>query len=147
MRCAERLGSPIASGTWGLPYNELGEVLASADVGVLPYTDRPLNSARYPNRVGDYLAAGRPVATNLTGDLGNLIRTERVGVTADENPDAFAAAIRDLFEHAHHRQEMGRRARALAETRLSWRAMAQRVQQLYEDLMVVAPGCGRARYA
>ena len=53
-----------------VPYGELGSVMACGDVMVVPYTAQPHNEARFPNRAGDYLAAGRPIATNPTGDLG-----------------------------------------------------------------------------
>ena len=118
-----------------VPYERLGEVLACGDVMLLPYSDRSLNRARYPNRVGDYLAAGRPIATNPTGDVGRMVRDEGVGLVADAEPEAFAGAIQGLLEDAPLREEMGRRARHLAETRLSWRSMAVPLEGLYQELM------------
>jgi glycosyltransferase involved in cell wall biosynthesis len=117
-----------------VPYRELGSVMACGDVMVVPYTAMPHNEARFPNRAGDYLAAGRPIATNPTGDLGRLVAKERVGIVAPETPDAFARAILDLLRQQDVRDEMGRRARALAETTLSWRAVAARVGDLYDEL-------------
>jgi len=118
-----------------VPYERLGEVLACGDVMLLPYSDRSLNRARYPNRVGDYLAAGRPIATNPTGDVGRMLRDEGVGLVADPEPETFAQAIQMLLEDAPLREEMGRRARWLAETRLSWRSLAVPLVGLYQELM------------
>ena len=59
-----------------VPYAELGGVMACGDAMLVPYTRRPHNTARFPNRVGDYLAAGRPIVTNPTGDLGHLVAEE-----------------------------------------------------------------------
>ena len=119
-----------------LAYEELGDVMAAGDVMVVPYASAPHNEARYPNRAGDYLAAGRPIATNPTGDLGRLVAEERVGVVAP--PEAFGQAILDLLHADEERAEVGRRARALAETKLSWRHAAASVGELYDELKAVA---------
>ena len=120
-----------------VPYGELGSVMACGDVMVVPYTAQPHNEARFPNRAGDYLAAGRPIATNPTGDLGRLVEAERVGIVAPQVPEAFARAILDLLHRPELRDEMGTRARALAETTLSWRAVAASVGELYDELSAV----------
>jgi glycosyltransferase involved in cell wall biosynthesis len=117
-----------------VPYRDLGSVMACGDVMVVPYSALPHNEARFPNRVGDYLAAGRPIATNPTGDLARLVAKERIGIVAPETPEAFGYAILDLLRQHAARDEMGRRARALAETTHSWRAVAGRVGELYDEL-------------
>ncbi len=115
-----------------LPHSILGEVLAGGDVMMLPYREMGANVGRFPQRLGDYLAAGRPVATNPTGDVGPLVRDEGVGVVAKDDPASFAAAIGELLEDETGREEMGRRARHLAETRFTWRAAAAGLPELYE---------------
>ncbi len=52
----------------------LTAAMACADVLLLPYTNRSVNLYRYPNKLGDYLSAGRPIVTNNTGDLGTFGR-------------------------------------------------------------------------
>ncbi|GAB4467449.1 MAG: glycosyltransferase family 4 protein [Anaerolineae bacterium] len=118
-----------------VPYESLGEVLACGDVMILPYSNTSINRHRYPNRLGDYLAAGRPVVTNRTGDAGDLVSRERVGLVVEEDPEQFAGAIRALLEQPAQCEEMGRRARALAEGPLSWRAMAARLDAIYHGLV------------
>ena len=117
-----------------VPDERLGEVLACGDVMLLPFTSRSINIARFPNRLGDYLAAGRAVVGNRTGDLGELIETEGVGVLADEDPESLAGAIERLLTDDAGRKEMEVRARTLAETRMSWDAIARDVDDLYREL-------------
>ncbi len=117
-----------------VPYERLGEVLACGDVMILPYSRSSLNLARYPNRIGDYLAAGRPIATNRTGDPGILVESEKIGIAEDDNPETFAEAIQKLLSDPALCDEMGRRARQLAETRLSWQAIARQLDDLYQGL-------------
>jgi len=116
-------------------YRDLGGVLACADLLILPYRDRPLNRGRFPNKLGDYLASGRPVVTNPTGDMADLVREEGFGLLAEETPEAMAAAAADLLKRPELREEMGRRGRALAEGRLGWPSLAATVERLYSKVL------------
>lgn len=123
-----------------VPYPQLGEYLACGDVMLLPYRNRGVNLGRYPNKVGDYLAAGRPIVSNPTGDLGRMIQEEGVGVVVEESPEAFADGIRRLFEDEEWREELGRRARYVAETKFSWQVLAGGVDGFYQDLLAERGG-------
>jgi glycosyltransferase involved in cell wall biosynthesis len=109
--------------------------MACADVLLLPYTNRSVNRFRYPNKLGDYLAAGRPIVTNFTGDLGRLVADERVGLIAEDTPESFARAVKRLFNDEQLRDELGRRARELAETKLDWRFFAADLERFYESTL------------
>jgi glycosyltransferase involved in cell wall biosynthesis len=114
-----------------VPYEELEQVLACGDVMMLPLSNRTLNVARFPNKFGDYLAAGRPIATNQTGEVGEIVVKEGVGVAAPDHPQAYARAVAQLLDNPAQRAQMGARARQLAEDRLSWRALAKETEVLY----------------
>lgn len=116
-------------------YNDLGDILACGDVMLLPLTRIGANQARFPNRFGDYLAAGRPIVTNPTGDVGEVVLNERVGLVTEEHPRAFAEGVARLFEDRELCEELGSRARQLAENRYDWRILAGEVERLYEGLL------------
>jgi len=120
-----------------VPYERLGEVLACGDVALLPYSDRPLNRGRFPSRFGDYLASGRPIVTNPTGDAGRIVQEEGVGLSALEDPPAFAAAVQSLLTNHELQAEMGRRARRLAETRFAWRVIAHQLDDLFRHVLAL----------
>jgi glycosyltransferase involved in cell wall biosynthesis len=113
----------------------LVEAMACADVLLLPYTNRPVNRYRYPNKLGDYLSAGRPIVTNPTGDLGCLVRQERVGLLAPDTPEGFAAAIKQLFDQPELAHELGERGRLLAESKLDWGFLARGLETFYHETL------------
>jgi glycosyltransferase involved in cell wall biosynthesis len=117
-----------------LPYEQLQQVLACGDVMLLPLSNRTINVARFPNRFGDYLAAGRPIATNQTGEVGKIVVNEGIGVAAPDHPDAYAQAVAALLADPAQRAQMGAKARTLAEHRFSWYAMAKEVDSLYQSV-------------
>ena len=118
-----------------LDRDQLTAAMACADVLLLPYTNRSVNVFRYPNKLGDYLSAARPIVTNRTGDLGELVRREQVGLAVEDTPEAFAAAVIQLFENPQLGCELARRGRDLAETRLDWRFLAAGLEGFYHQIL------------
>jgi glycosyltransferase involved in cell wall biosynthesis len=119
--------------------DNFASVMACADVLLLPYTNRAVNRFRYPNKLGDYLAAGRPIVTNRTGDLGRLVAEEQVALIAEDTPESFAKAMKQLFDNESLREELGRRGRKLAESKLDWGFFAAGLERFYEE--TVARAC------
>lgn len=118
-----------------LPYEQLPRMLAAMDVLLLPFTTRVSNLGRWPNKVGDYLASGRPVVTNPVGEMKDLFRTQAGGVLAEETPEAFAQAILGLARDPARRAALGEQARQLAEQELTFARMAQRLLAAYASAM------------
>ncbi len=72
------------------PFKELRTYLGAADLLLLPQDDRKLNRARYPNKLSDYVAAGRPVVGCNVGIAGELIAEHQLGYLSQPNAEDFA---------------------------------------------------------
>lgn len=82
-------------------------------VGLLPYQPRWDFVKNLPNKAIEYLSAGLPIVTCLSGEVENLICAHDCGaVYESDNPSSLAAAIRMLI--ADERGRESRRARAQA---------------------------------
>ncbi len=114
------------------PPQSVPRYLASANVLLLPFGNRPCNVGRGPIKLGDYLAAGRPVVTNPVGEMVPLFQQHAVGLMAEESPESFADAIARLLSNRTLAEEMGRTARRVAETHLSWEVVTTDLLRCYE---------------
>lgn len=101
---------------------------------MLPYLSSPVNRGRFPNKFGDYLAAGRPIITHRTGDLGELVAREQVGVLASEDPPEFTRLMLDLFQSPAVLDQLGHRARQFAEKEWNCRLRAGQLLDFYQRL-------------
>lgn len=54
-----------------LSYKEFCQVISCADIFSLIQIENLRNQSRFPNKFGDYLSAGRPIISNVVGDLKN----------------------------------------------------------------------------
>jgi glycosyltransferase involved in cell wall biosynthesis len=118
------------------PYGELPAYYAAADVLAMPLRDTLFNRARWPNKIGDHLAAGRPTVTNPVGDVQQLFREHPVGLLAREgDAEDFARQVTKLFENPDLAERMGREARGLAEREYSWERMTARLESFYHEVL------------
>lgn len=109
---------------------ELNDYLASTDVLCMPMTDNAYNRGRLPNKLLDYLAAGRPVVANPVGDVATILESGTAGVLADGK--GFPKAVQELLENPERASALGRGARLLAESQFDWNRLVVQVEELYQ---------------
>jgi glycosyltransferase involved in cell wall biosynthesis len=110
--------------------------LARADVCLLPYQDNPLFAGALPNKVFDYLGAGRPIiAAAPAGELTRLVERAGCGVAVPpEDGAALAGAIRALAAEPEEARRMGERGRAHALEHYDRARLAERFVAVVESV-------------
>ena len=88
---------------------------AAASVLAIPLFADIRSQARFPTKLGEYLASGRPVVTNRVGEISHYLE-DGVSACVIEPGDvaAYAEAICHLLEHPRIGHEMGREGRQVA---------------------------------
>jgi len=109
--------------------------LASCDLLLLPLRDTIANRGRWPSKVNDYLAAGRPIVTTAVGDVARLFADWQIGEAVHDDAGALAEAAIRLLDDEGRREEHGRNARAVAQGDLAWSALAARVDDFYARVL------------
>jgi glycosyltransferase involved in cell wall biosynthesis len=100
-----------------VPKTELSGLLACADIGLMILANvEAFYYGTSPNKFFDYIASGKPVLNNYPGWLAEMIKENKCGYTVvPDNPDKFADALVHAADNRQALQEMGVRARVLAE--------------------------------
>jgi len=112
------------------PYDTYLLYLGASDVFLLPLLDNLFNRARWPLRLGDYLAAGRPVVATALPEIEKVV--SGCGFLARPgDPEDFADKILEIVRDPDLCKQMGSRARGLAETKYSWRIFARKLEKAY----------------
>ena len=113
--------------------------LGSCDLFWLPLRDTNANRGRWPHKLNDYMALGRPTVATAVGDVTALFKEEGIGLLSPDQPRPFAARTIELARDLGMRQRMGERAREVARNRFSWARLTDELEDLYRDTI--------ARYA
>lgn len=91
---------------------EMPIVVATSDVCLAILQDIPMFRTTYPNKVFDYMAAGRPTVLVIDGVSRELIESSDGGVFVQPGDDAMLAEkILELSKDSKRVQQMGRNAR------------------------------------
>jgi glycosyltransferase involved in cell wall biosynthesis len=108
---------------------DLPRYLACADVCFLPMTDNLSNQARWPAKINDFLAAGKPTIISPVGDVANLFNQNPIGSTA-KTFDDFANELARFIINQPLRHASGECARQVALTHLDWCVLQDKIIQM-----------------
>ena len=122
-----------------LHHRLLPPLMALADIFVQPGESDAFNDYRFPSKLPEFFALGRPVVLPRT----NLGATLRHGVDAWvlDRADAagIATAVRALRADPALSERLSRGAAAYAAQHFSWRRSAEALARFYSTLVVVPP--------
>jgi glycosyltransferase involved in cell wall biosynthesis len=116
----------------GVPHAEVPELLAAADICLVPLRDVPLFSTFIPSKIFEYLAAGKAVIGAVTGEPAQILRGAGAHVVPPEDSAALAGAIGALADDPERRQLMGKLGRAQAELCFDRAVLARKYRQILE---------------
>lgn len=118
-----------------LSYDELELYLAACDVCWLPLRDSGANRGRWPLKLNDYMAIGRPVVATAVGDLAMFLQQYPIGLLAKDDPRDLADKVLTLFGDPQQREAMGREARHLAKTMFAWDCLSGELESFYYKVL------------
>jgi glycosyltransferase involved in cell wall biosynthesis len=119
-----------------VPKNEMPDALAAANACIAILKPIPLYETVYPNKVFDYMAAGRPIVLAMQGVIREVIEEAQAGIAVfPGDADALAAAIRYLVEHPQEGSAMGLRGRRHVEHNFNRPTLADHMAHIMEKMV------------
>ncbi len=117
------------------PKMAMPEALAAADACVAILKDVPMFRTTYPNKVFDYMAAGRPVVLAIDGVIREVIEAAGCGVYVPPgNPVALAETVCQLSRDPARSRTMGLSGRAYVQEHFNREKQAEKFAELVEKL-------------
>jgi glycosyltransferase involved in cell wall biosynthesis len=137
-KMAQELQLPNVTFVGSRPKSEMKDFLAASDVGLATLQDIPMFRLTYPNKVFDYMAAGRPTVLAIDGVIRDVVEAGDGGVFVPPGDDAELAATLDRLSKEPERvQEMGRTARRYVAAHFDRR---QHAEEFVDVVQSVAKG-------
>lgn len=135
---ANRMGLPNVTFTGSFAKSRMANVLAASDACVAILKDIPMFATTYPNKVFDYMAAGRPTILAIDGVIREVIEAAGGGVYVPPGePHLLAAAICEMADGPENARQMGMAARAYVVRHFN---RDEHAQQLAELLSAISRG-------
>ncbi len=119
-----------------IPKKEMPSALAAADACIAILKPIPLYATVYPNKVFDYMAAGRPVVLAMEGVIREVIESANSGIAIPPgDPTALAEAIIYLADHPQDGIDMGLRGREYNRNHFDRPAQARNFGKIIEKIV------------
>jgi glycosyltransferase involved in cell wall biosynthesis len=124
-----------------IPKHEMPAVLAGTDACIAILKPLDEYKSTYPNKVFDYMAAGRPVVLVIDGVIRQVVEAAGCGLFAEPgNAAAVAEVILKLAKDPKKSRLMGLNGRKYLEEKFSREKMAEKLLILFKELLA-ADGC------
>jgi len=110
-------------------------ILQNSAVLVLPRPSGVFSTAGLPNKLGEYLASGRPVLCTMVGDIPLYLRDSENAFLVDPgNVELFAQRLRWILANLCEAEQVGIRGRHVAETVFGLEVNSRRLLSLFQEL-------------
>lgn len=118
-----------------VPKHEMAKALAGADACIAILKPIEEYKTTYPNKVFDYMAAGKPVVLAIDGVIREVAQNADCGIFVPPGDAiAMAEALKSLQANPEHSREMGLRGRSYLEQHFSRAAIGEKLLNLLSEL-------------
>ena len=131
---SKQLTNVTFGGTY--PKDQINQVLAASDACIATLRDIPEFKTPFPNKVLDYMAAGRPILLAIDGVIREVVEAAQGGVFVPPgNPAALASAIRELKADPARARQMGSAGRRHIEANYHIQLQADRFAHAFNTAL------------
>lgn len=114
---------------------ELLDLYARAHAMLIPLFDDQQSRARFPTKIGEYLAAARPVVTNSVGEIPLYFTDGLDAILCPPNDSVvFGRAVADLLSDPTRAAVIGRRGRAVAEAHFHYALHGETIARAFAEI-------------
>lgn len=119
-----------------VPKREMVVALAAADACIAILKPIEMYKTVYPNKVFDYMAAGRPLVLAINGVVREVVEQAQAGIPVPPgDPSALAGALMKLVANPEMAREMGLNGRGYVAEHFERKELAGKLVQLMEELL------------
>lgn len=121
--------------TGSVPKEDLPDYLAASDACIATLMDIPMFRTTYPNKVFDYMAAGKPTILAIDGVIREVLEAAKGGLAVRPGDDAaMAEAVLMLAADRRRAATMGMSARAYVARNFNRHCQADQFMKLLENM-------------
>jgi len=118
-----------------VPKADMSQALSAADACIAILKPIPLYATVYPNKVFDYMAAGRPVICAIDGVIRQAVEEAGAGVFVQPgSAQALAQAIRNMALDPEASRRMGQNGRQAVEQKFDRKLLAVKLERLLIEM-------------
>jgi glycosyltransferase involved in cell wall biosynthesis len=121
-----------------VPKDEMSGALAAADACIAILKPVEMYKTVYPNKVFDYMAAGRPVILAIDGVIRDVVESAQCGIVVQPgDAESLANAIRLLASEPEQGSLLGQNGRDYVEAHFDRAVVAEQLNMLLDSILEI----------
>lgn len=134
---AQQLGIGDAVTLTGyMEWQKYKELLTKATGLLIPLPATEQSIARFPSKLGEYMASGRPIVTTAIGDVSLYLRDQENAYLAEEaTPKGISKQLQCILHNPYRASEIGYAGRTTAETKFDYRKYGVSIGNFLKQLL------------
>jgi len=119
-----------------IPRAEIPERFAGAQALLIPMRPTLQDEARFPHKIGEYLASGSPIITTAYGEINNYnFKDEETALVAAEyDTKAFSRKMQHVIDHPEQAERIGSRGKDMGFAAFSYTQHGKRLRDFFDAL-------------
>jgi glycosyltransferase involved in cell wall biosynthesis len=119
-----------------VPKNEIQAYFQASDVCIAILKSIDLYKTTYPNKVFDYMAAGKPILLAIDGVIRDVVEAAQCGFYCQPgNPQAFADAVIQITNQKDKMDEMGSHGKSYLEQHFNRKTIAKQLGEIILEMI------------
>lgn len=124
-----------------VPYSQLVDLYLHASGLLIPMRPTLQDAARFPHKIGEYLAAGNPVVTTNFGEIVHYFKDGETALVADEyETEQFAQKMQFVLENPEKAKEIGQNGKELGLVEFDYPQIGLRLKAFLEGVAGLPSG-------
>jgi glycosyltransferase involved in cell wall biosynthesis len=131
---SEKLGNGLINIEW-IDFSRDASKFACVDVFLMLKEDNIVNTAGWPNKIGEYMACGRPILLNPVGEMIEFakLHSDAFFIT-ENNQKAIKKIMMKIYEHKNDLLKLGKINRDISEQEMSWDIRSKQLFSFYKKI-------------
>jgi len=123
-----------------VPRKELPRIFSLSDILVQPGGSNAFNDYRFPSKIPEFFASGRPVLLPATNIGRFLTNNEQCIMLYSGNAIEIAEKLELLIQNPDLQRSVGKSGRLFAEHRLNWNVAVNIIHDFYKQILYTQAG-------
>jgi len=118
-----------------ISFDRLAQLYANAYSLLIPLRPTIQDMARFPHKIGEYCATGRPIITTSVGEINNYFQDgESAYIASKYDIDLFAEKMKEAIMNSKRASQIGQNGKEIGLEHFNYKTYGKKIMQLFDSI-------------